>query len=343
MVLSPKHPRVRELTFQQLLNTKVGDLNLRAAGTLRECLIQLRRELKRNHISFFPHFYFGEEPWGCIDRTGSVEIPYTLANNALHRIAKRYDISYSKQEMMMILRHETGHAINYAYKLWMKNDWKKIYGNFKRRYPHFYNFTPTSKDYVRYLHYIGHPHYAQKHPDEDFAETFAVWLDTSSKWKWNYRSWSGALEKIRFVDRMFRKERVADRRPLKVRYDETNSYRTIDVTVAEYFAIEKKVDPRIKEYTQDLQEIFSDVRSARTRRLVRADLFIQNYTKYLEEELVTWIANADRRDVRKYLRELQTICALNNFYLHPDQATEKLVELVIVSTYHLLNRLRAIR
>jgi hypothetical protein len=342
MTLSQKNPRVRQLSFQKLLTQTIGDLELRPADTLRECLIQLRRELMENHISFYPHFYFGEEPWGCIDRTGSVEIPFYLANNELRRIAERYYISYSKEEIMMILRHETGHALNYAYKLWIREEWKLRFGKFHKRYTNFYNFDRYSKEYVKYLHYIGNPHYAQKHPDEDFAETFAVWLDPSSKWKWHYRSWNGALKKLSYIDTIFRKERIAKRRPLKVRYDETNSYKKIRSTVAEYFAIEKKVDPRLKEYFQDLKEVFAGV-SSRARHFVRADLFIQNYSEYLENELVTWIANADRRDVRKYLREVQTICALNNLRMRPDQTTEKLVELVIVSTYHLLKRLQHLR
>ena len=342
MVLSPKHPRVRELSFQQLLTRRVCELDLRAEDTLRECLIQLRRELKRVHIGFFPHFYFGEEPWGCIDCTGSVEIPFYLANRSLRRVAQRYYISYSKKELLMLLRHVTGHAINYAYRLWRHDDWKRLFGNFHKRYRHYYPYSAGSRSHVLYLHRIGNPHYAQKHPDEDFAESFAVWLDPASKWKWNYRSWNGALEKLKYVDRLFRKERVAERRPLKVRYDETGNYRTIGSTVAEYFAIEREVDPRVKEYVQDLKDIFSGTQNSRRRR-VRADLFIQNYSGYLEGELVTWIAKADRRDVRKYLREIRTICALSKLTLHPDQATEKLVELVIVSTYHLLNRLQFIR
>ncbi|MBI1808205.1 MAG: hypothetical protein HYR76_14290 [Ignavibacteria bacterium] len=342
MVHSQQYPRVRELSFQQLLNKKVRELDLRPADSLRECLIQLRHELKRQHIAFFPHFYFGEEPWGCIDRTGSVEIPFYLANNRLRRLAEKYYVSYSKKEIMMILRHEAGHAINYAYKLWTRRDWKGLFGQFRKPYPRFYNFISSSKDYVRYLHHIGNPHYAQKHPDEDFAETFAVWLDPSSKWRWNYRSWTGALEKLRFIDHLFRRKRIATRRPLKVRFNETGSYRGIAPTVAEYFEIEKKVDPRVKEYTQDLKEIFPEI-GARRGRLIRADLFIQNYANYLEDELVTWIAKADRRDVRKYLRELQTICSLNNLQVRPDHATEKLVELVIVSTYHVLNRLQFIK
>ena len=297
------HSHVRELSFQKLLNQKVSELELRPENTLRECLIQLRRDLKKRHIAFFPHFYFGEEPWGCIDRTASVEIPFFLANSALRRIAERYYMSYSKEEIMMILRHETGHAIGYAYKLWKRRDWKILFGKIQKRYPHIYNFDPYSKDYVRYLHQIGNPHYAQKHPDEDFAESFAVWLDPESKWKWNYGKWEGALAKLRYVDLLFRRERIAESRPLKVRRDTSSSYKYLDSTVAEYFEIEKKVDPRIKEYTQDLKEIFSGL-GPRTRRFIRADRFIQNYSEYLEDELVTWLARADRRDIRKYLREL---------------------------------------
>jgi hypothetical protein len=146
MVQSHKNPRIRELSFQALLNTTVKDLDLRPEGTLRECLIQLRHELKNRHIGFFPHFYLGEEPWGCIDRTGSIEIPFYLANALLRRIAEKYYLSYSKDEIMMILRHETGHAINYAYKLWIREDWKRVFGKIKKRYHEFYHYNPLSKD-----------------------------------------------------------------------------------------------------------------------------------------------------------------------------------------------------
>jgi hypothetical protein len=337
MTFSSRHPRVRELTFQKLITQKISDMNLEPRDTLRECLIQLRHELQRRHISFFPHFYFGEEPWGCVDRTGSIEIPFFLANAALTRIASRYYISYSKEEIMMLLRHETGHAINYVYKVWKNPEWRSLFGKFHKRYRNFYNYHPNSRDFVRHLHYIGNPHYAQKHPDEDFAETFAVWLDPESKWKWNYRHWPGASKKLAYIDRIFRADRVAERRPLKVRYKELSSYRSIDTTIAEYFTIERKVDQRIREYTQDMKEIFSGV-GPRARRTMRADIFIQNYSEYLINELTTWISGIDRREVKGYLREIRTICALNNLRLLPDNTSEKLIELVIVSTYYMLRR-----
>ncbi|MFI5251842.1 MAG: putative zinc-binding metallopeptidase [Bacteroidota bacterium] len=328
---------VKELSFQKILTQKIGEMELRPSDTLRACLIQLRRELKNKGISYFPHFYFGEEPWGCIDGTGSIEIPFYLANQQLRSIGEKYYLSYSNEEIMMHLRHEVGHAINYAYKIWKRPAWKKLFGNFHKRYTEFYHYDPYSKDFVLCLHFVGHPHYAQKHPDEDFAETFAVWVNPASHWKTRYRRWPGALKKLNFIDHIFRKERLAEHRPLKARYDDTQSYKAIVSTVAEYFEIQKKVNPRVKKYIEDLKEVFPDV-GARTRRYIRADMFIQNYNKYLEDELTDWITTADRRDIRKYLREIQTICALNNLRLHPDKATERLIELVIVATNHVTQR-----
>jgi len=317
-------------------------MELKPADTLRELLIRLRRELVKKHIGFFPSFYFGVEPWGTIDGTVSIEIPFYLANRTLRKIAERYYRSYSDNDLMVLLRHETGHAINYAYKLWQRPGWKELFGNFKERYTELYDYDPRSRDYVRSLHFMGNPHYAQKHPDEDFAETFAVWLNPDSRWRKRYATWPGALQKLHYVDHIFRGERVAEHRPLKRRIDEKGSYRLIGSTVAEYFEIERKIDPRVKEYMGDLKEIFSGV-GLRTRKFIRADRFIQNYSEYLEGELTTWIAGADPREVRSYLRELQIICSINNLRVHPDKATEKLIELVIVATHHVLERLKRLR
>jgi hypothetical protein len=51
-------------------------------------------------------------------------------------------------------------------------------------------------------------HYAQKHPDEDFAETFAVWLTPRRQWREQYSGW-GALAKLEYVDRVMRELRGA--------------------------------------------------------------------------------------------------------------------------------------
>src|SRR5207247_3177727 len=49
-------------------------------------------------------------------------------------------------------------------------------------------------------HHLGE-WYAQAHPTEDFAETFAVWLTPKSGWRKSYADWP-ALHKLRAVDEL---------------------------------------------------------------------------------------------------------------------------------------------
>ena len=106
---------------------------------------------------------------------------------------------------MMYLRHEAGHAFNYAYELYKTPEWRDLFGPFRRPYRDDYRPVPFSRRFVR--HIAGW--YAQKHPDEDFAETFAVWLTPRSQWRRKrYKGW-GAMAKLRYVDRMARKFRDA--------------------------------------------------------------------------------------------------------------------------------------
>ena len=100
---------------------------------------------------------------------------------------------------MRFLRHEAGHAFNYAYKLYDRPDWRQAFGPYSRPYRERYKADPFSHDYVR--HILGW--YAQKHPDEDFAETFAVWLTPDLDWHKAYEDWP-ALAKLEYVDRVMR-------------------------------------------------------------------------------------------------------------------------------------------
>ena len=113
------------------------------------------------------------------------------------------DVRYSDEDLMRVLRHETGHALGYAFELWRDALWGKAFGDFHAPYVDEYTPDPTSTDFVRNLHdSVAAPsaHYAQKHPDEDWAETFAIWLDPGSRWREDYASWPGALAKLDAVD-----------------------------------------------------------------------------------------------------------------------------------------------
>jgi len=97
----------------------------------------------------------------------------------------------------MYMRHEAGHVFNYAYRLYTTPEWRRLFGPFFRAYRDEYRPVPFSRNYVRHIE----GWYAQKHPDEDFAETFAVWLTPRSAWRRRYKGWP-ALQKLRYVERV---------------------------------------------------------------------------------------------------------------------------------------------
>ena len=191
--------------------------------------------------------------------------PGTWRIPTLWRLVNDHLFEYSREEVLMYLRHEAGHAINYAFELWRRRDWTQTFGDFRRQYRDVYNPNPWSRDYVRYLHRAGMYHYAQKHPDEDWAETFAVWLDPDSHWRRRYRDWQVAFAKLEYVDRIVELEGACRGSPSNVRLGLRVPYTDMRETVAEYFDIGDVVDKDLMEYRKDLQDIFVR-RPPRSRR-----------------------------------------------------------------------------
>ncbi len=91
-----------------------------------------------------------------------------------------------------IMRHEFAHALDNAYRIRRRKEWRETFGDPDRRYPNVYRPRPASRDFVLHL---GH-WYAQSHPTEDWAETFAVWMQPKARWRRDYqglprsRSWN---------------------------------------------------------------------------------------------------------------------------------------------------------
>src|SRR6266540_4561944 len=285
---------VREVGQQRLLATRICDLDLRPEGTLAECVEEVIGELREKGITFVPAYYLGDDDFWTADRAVSVNIPWYLANPELWRLVNDHLFEYTREEVMMYLRHETGHAINYAFELWKRKDWAQTFGDFRRPYRDVYNANAWSRDYVRYLHRAGMYHYAQKHPDEDFAETFAVWLDPSSRWRRRYKAWQVAFVKLEYVDRIVDVEGVCRGAPPNQRLGQRIGYESIKETVADYFDIAHAVDPDLAEYRRDLLEIFPR-RSERTQagqNALSAARFIQQQQHMLVDKMGGWIGKS---------------------------------------------------
>ncbi|MEO8192437.1 MAG: hypothetical protein ABI681_01220 [Gemmatimonadales bacterium] len=185
---------------QTLMARKISDLGLSIAGTRVERMVeQLYRELESKGLAFRPPVYLSDQ-WGCPDGTPIIGVPFYLADPRLERIEDDFAEGIeSDQESMRYMRHEAGHAFNYAYRLYDRPDWRQTFGPYSRPYRERYRADPFSHDYVR--HILGW--YAQKHPDEDFAESFAVWLTPDLDWRKAYEGWP-AVAKLEYVERVMR-------------------------------------------------------------------------------------------------------------------------------------------
>jgi hypothetical protein len=206
------------LPDESLLDLRFSDLGLPedprvllSAGNpgLVRALARLDRELGLRGIPFRPHCWFAEE-WFSPDGVPGIAIPFYLAHPRLARLERRMmgEVEGGNARWLMrILRHEAGHAVDTAWRLRSTTAWRRTFGPPSRRYPRSYVPRPRSQAYVLHL---GH-WYAQSHPTEDFAETFAVWLAPRSRWRTEYADWPVAL-KLRYVD-----ETMADLRGLAPR------------------------------------------------------------------------------------------------------------------------------
>jgi hypothetical protein len=192
--------QISEMSDEELLNTPICCLNLAIKGTVLESRIEAAlRELRAHQLDFKPHFWLSDE-WFCADGVPGVAIPFYLAHPRLERLerAQLLEVEGGDEESCLkILRHELGHAIENAYRLRLRKERREIFGRSSEPYPEYYSPRPYSKSFVLHLD----PWYAQSHPDEDFAETFAVWLTPNSQWRERYAGWP-ALKKLEYMDRL---------------------------------------------------------------------------------------------------------------------------------------------
>jgi hypothetical protein len=158
-----------------------------------------------------------------------------------------------KKECLRILRHETGHAISHAYQLYFRKEWKKIFGDFRKPYPLWYVPDISSKNFVTHLN----AWYAQAHPLEDFAETFAVWLKPNSGWEKIYNDWP-ALTKLKYVDTLM--QEIKNMEPLLSGRTEYAPLSRLKRTLAKHYAKKKRFYSVkwAESFDPELKKIFSE-------------------------------------------------------------------------------------
>lgn len=273
-----------ELTDEELLDVRMCDLNLKIEGTaLEERIAIVRRELAERNLTFEPHFWLSDE-WFSPDGIPGIAIPFYLAHPRLEKLEKAQLLEVEGGDeswCLKILRHEVGHAIENAYRLRLRQKRKAVFGRTSVPYPEYYSPRPYSKSFVLHLD----PWYAQSHPDEDFAETFAVWLTPHSKWQERYVGWP-ALKKLQYMDTLMRS--IAGKAPLVTNTKTLDPIESLTKTLGEHYAYRKKKYGKEHPsfYDKDLRFLFSDRAEYSKNQL--ASVFIRRKKRHIRSIVSRW-------------------------------------------------------
>jgi len=334
--------RTRQLLFQtetlklELLNTPINQLDLKIEGTIFAQAIPLvKEELRRAGIRRLEPVFYISTGYGCIAGQPIISLGFYDFHPLLKELNEEFrGWRYSDADIIDLLRHECGHAFCYSYKLYRRKDFRELFdvhGHFFHTYPEEdqYTYNPWSRSYVN----PNGDYYAQKHPDEDFAETFTVWLTPRSNWRRVYKHYPRALQKLRYTERIVRELGPC---PPLVEADESwkiEPYEEIKATVAQFMNAKpshyyKKatgyVDPSLKEMFRAQPKRLT--RRELFNRFMRAEIFLKAHKQQLISRIAHWVG-VDSTVVHDLLDKLTTRAKALDLWLEKAQAEKKLVEL----------------
>jgi len=249
----------RPFRESNLYGSPIRDLELSIAETrLAPVVDEFRRELEsRGLTKVTPAFYLSTE-WGVAFGTVAIGIPFYLARpelTELHGEEVGHIEGFNHADILRYLRHEMGHVVNYAYKLYNDEGWVKLFGSITQPYREEYRPQPFSRRFVRHLP----GWYAQKHPDEDWSETFAVWLTPGRDWRVEYAQWPTALAKLEFCDRTV--TALAMRDPVVISTEHDDDVAALDYSLQEFYKSQPaEIEPPVAAGLDgDLRAIFDDL------------------------------------------------------------------------------------
>ena len=297
-------PDLAVLSDEELLRMRICDLKLKIAGTELEARIEkFYDELAAKSIAIQPVCYLGDE-WFCPEGSATIAIPFYLAHPRLKKLEEKMMMEVeggTESWCMRLLRHEMGHVLNHVYLLEKNKRWQKMFGPASLEYSESFRAQPYSHRFVRHLE----GYYAQSHPEEDFAETVAIWLTPDLDWRHQYRGWK-ALEKLEYVDELMR--RLATRPPVvlsRAKISEASRLRS---------RLEAHYKRRRRIYAQefpdffdaDLKRLFTDAATAPNGE--RASVFLRRSAKLILNAVSAWTGEP-KFTINRLLRALTDRCA----------------------------------
>ncbi|MGQ0658930.1 MAG: putative zinc-binding metallopeptidase [Chromatiales bacterium] len=269
---------------ERLLDLRFCDLQLSLEGSpVADRIAQLHGELEARSLAFRPHFWLSEE-WFTPDGVPGIAIPFYLVHPRLARLELNQMLEVeggTPEWCMRILRHETGHAIENGYFLRRRQRRQKLFGKSSVPYPDYYTPKPYSKRFVLHLDMW----YAQSHPDEDFAETFAVWLQPDSNWRERYAGWP-AMKKLQYMDELMAE--LAGKPSPAATQEIVDPLTALRTTLREHYKRKRDhygpVHPTF--YDRDLGRLFSDAPHHGANK--RAAAFLSRIRKEVRRKVADW-------------------------------------------------------
>ncbi len=323
------------LSDEELLDVRLCDLDLRIEDSpLQELVVRLHQELDERGLRLKPHVWLSHE-WFSPDGIPGFAIPFYLAHERLKRLERKMMLEVeggTTSECMKLMRHETGHCYCTAYRLHYRKRWREVFGPMGKPYPDSYLPKAQSKRYVLNLDWW----YAQAHPAEDFAETFAVWLKPNSRWRQNYQGWP-ALLKLRYVhDTMTKLAGVTP--PVRSRRH-VEPLRSLRQTLREHYRQKRELYGRQSPdiYAADLRKLFSD--EPRHAHRPSAAMFLRRNRRQIREQVSRWTGEY-QYTVDLVLRDMTERCKELKLRLRDSEAKtlSNATTLVTVQTMKFLHR-----
>jgi hypothetical protein len=329
----PALPRV-DLGDHALLDHRFSDLDLAIEGSwLEPRVAELYADLAARHLTFRPHVWLSAE-WFTPDGVPGVAIPFYLAHPRLMKLENAQMLAVeggTPEWCLQILRHEAGHAFDNAYDLRKRRKRTRLFGRSSIPYPDFYLPKPYSKSFVLHLDWW----YAQSHPDEDFAETFAVWLVPDSDWRERYADWP-ALRKLEYMDALMRE--IAGRPPVVSTRRRIEPLERLHTTLRRHYARKRQhyglEHPNF--FDRDLQRLFSNTDEYRRNR--KASRFIHGIRRDVRRLVAEW-TGAYQYTIDQVIEDMITRAdELNLRLVYPEDRTKlDFTMLVTVQTMNYLH------
>ena len=316
------------LSDAELLEKKISQLGLKLEGTELEPLIQrLYGELSQKGLIFQPPCHVGDE-WFVPVGIPAIFVPFFLTHERLRKLERTMMLEVEGETpewFMRLIRHETAHAYAYAYQLHKRKKWQRMFGlTSTEETPQFYRPRPYSRSYVVHLD----DWYAQSHPDEDFAETFAVWLTPELDWRKRYNGWK-ALQKLEYVDELMRS--IAGKPPIHQPEYRVADYNFLNLKLKTYYARKRKFyeDSYPDFYDNDLKELF--VTGPEWAEQLEASVYLRQRRGQLIAAIGQW-TNERKYRVNKLLTRLIDRCDKLSLHIKANDTQQSLQVSAYITT-----------